>query len=266
LTEPGIDELAVLRRARQGLSPRREDETRVLAALGGVLATPAGSGNAAPPPEGATASQVAAVRLFRLFAGILALGLAGAAGYGWGYRAGTAAERASAVVAPRVTTTPAASPEREPEREAAAVIEVDKAEPRTKPRLRSAEARTREVAPFPSGMRSPENSGLDEEVRQMRRIERAIRDGNPRLALVLSEELDQAVPQGQLMLERRVATLMASCQLGSDGATGRATDFTQQNPNSSYAERLRQICKLPDNQQRTVPEPGTNETKPGGLP
>jgi hypothetical protein len=43
-------------------------------------------------------------------------------------------------------------------------------------------------------------------VRQLRRVERAIREGNPRFALVLLEELDQVMPAGQLLEERRAAS------------------------------------------------------------
>ena len=48
-------------------------------------------------------------------------------------------------------------------------------------------------------------ASLDEEVRALRAVERALREGTPGFALSLLRELDRKVPNGRL-LEERLAT------------------------------------------------------------
>jgi len=76
------------------------------------------------------------------------------------------------------------------------------------------------------------------------RIERALRDNNPRFALGLLGELDRMVPGGQLLEERQAARALAHCQLGSDGAAERAYEFAEQHPQSAYLARIRQACPV----------------------
>jgi hypothetical protein len=192
---------------------------------------------------------------------VVALGLAVTAGYGWGYREGLQARRtptvsdrppSSTVVAsaPTVVVAPSVLPLAAP-----AAVVVERAGAKTAPSLASAAA-PKEALPA---------AGLDEEVRQLRRIERAIRDGNPRLALAIGDNLDRDAPDGQLLLERRAARLMASCQL--DPATGAtpAARYLAGNPQSTYALRLRELCGLATEPQRNGVPPGTNDAESGGT-
>jgi hypothetical protein len=105
---------------------------------------------------------------------------------------------------------------------------------------------------------------LDEEVRQLRRIERAIRDGNPRLALVIGEDLDRTIPRGQLLLERRAASAMAECQLDVPDARVRAQRFIDQSASNTYAARVREICQLQP-PQRNGTSVGTDSAEKGGT-
>ena len=247
-----VQEQRLLAGARRALSPNAADQKRVLASIAPTLAL------ALSPSVSASPGTRARVAHYLL--GVSALGVAVLAGYGWGYWVGAKARPAPAVAAPAVavpggTAPPAAS--------------------NARPGVREPEASSRDVrapvgrrsvavAPTPSVAGPP--PGLDEEVRQLRRIERAVREGNPRLALVIAEDLDQSIPRGQLLVERRAATLMASCQLGADGAEQVAADFLRNNPDSAYAARLREICKLAATPQRTSVGPGTDGLGKGGNP
>jgi hypothetical protein len=119
------------------------------------------------------------------------------------------------------------------------------------------------AARIPSAAPAPSTAvGLDEEVRQLRRVERAIREGNPRLALVLLEEMDQAIPKGQLLEERRAASIMANCQLGSGDAVSNARAFVAKHAGSAYLTRVIGICGLET--ERNSAAPGTNTPRSGG--
>lgn len=238
-------EESLLRHARRGLSPSDADRARVFSALSmAVLPAP----SAPPAPTNSP--------MFQAFVGVLAMGVAGAVGYGFGYRAGNVARPApvavaTAAAAPSVVVVapvPAAAP--------AAIAEAPPGAPVTR-------AAARASAPAPSAAPAPE-VGLDEEVRQLRRIERALRDGNPRLALVIAEDLDRAAPRGQLRIERRAASLMAQCALTEAGAPAEAARFLEQNPSSPYGARLRQLCDLSPSSQRNPSAPGTDPAKDGG--
>lgn len=242
-------ERELLRRARRGLSPTAGDESRVLAATLAAGA-PLGGGTSSADTASAAARQKAV--LARYFAGILALGVAGVIGYGWGYRAGSTARSIPAVAPPATTAKSPPTTEHSPVVTDEAPTETTRDVGPTRELRRAADssARPKALTPLGSSSASAPELGLDEEVRQLRRIERAIRDGNPRLALVLAEELDRALPGGQLSVERHAASLMASCQLDSDGAGAQAARFVAENPASPYAARLSELCKLPRSEQR----------------
>lgn len=253
MTDLEPEEAELFERARRGLSPSTNDRERVLLALGPVLSLP----SAAALPK--TGSRL--VRWGRVGGGLVLLGIAVTAGYGWGYRAGLQARTvparvASAPVAPVVTMTPA-------------VLESPRAVPPPTPMVlperAGAPKTTTSTTSAVAAREAPPEGGLDEEVRQLRRIERAIRDGNSRLALAIGDNLDREIPHGQLLLERRAARLMASCQL--DVATGAAPAgrFLADNPQSAYAQRLRQLCGLSSDPQRNGAPPGTNDAESGGT-
>lgn len=243
------EELEILGRARRGLSASPQDRERVLLALGPSLSA------ASEPALPKAGSKL--LRWGRIGGGSLILALAVTAGYGWGYRAGSQArpnpvEAPPARVMPPVAAPVVATPTLAPP--APAVVLERASAPKTTSGAASA------AAPAPAAAAA----GLDEEVRQLRRIERAIRDGNSRLALAIGDNLDREIPQGQLLLERRAARLMASCQLDAATSAGPAARFLADNPHSAYAQRLRDLCGLAQNPQRNGTAPGTNHAENGG--
>ena len=74
------------------------------------------------------------------------------------------------------------------------------------------------------------------------RIERALREQNPRFALGLLGELDREVPGGQLKEEREAARVLAHCQMGSATAAKLARDFTARHSGSAYVARINRTC------------------------
>ena len=230
------DEASILAQARRALSPTSANEQRVLQNLRAQLATPPNL-----PDVNSLPGRSWPLRAVGAIAVLGAVALSGGLGYRKGLEAGIAQQtklipRANAVV---VASAMSAQPELElappapraaherPLRSVLKVLPVASA------------ARTRnEPPPAPSPL------GLDEEVRQLRRVERAVRESNPRLALVLLEELDRAIPTGQLLEERRAASIMASCQLGTDAAIADARAFAAGHAGSAYLTRVIEICGL----------------------
>ena len=108
-------------------------------------------------------------------------------------------------------------------------------------------------------MGAPQPLGLDDEVRELRRIEKAVREQNPRLALVLLDQLDQTIPTGQLLEERAAARVMANCSLETPSAQGSARAFAAKHPRSAYLARVIEICRLTGaGNERISPAPGTS--------
>jgi hypothetical protein len=249
-------EQQLLSRARRALSPTRTDEQRVLSQLLPALAL---SASVLPA---VAAQKPLSVTVSRSILGVLALGVAGFLGYGWGYQAGLSARVASVVATPApkaVASVPAAASS-EPLR---LPLESESRPPARE--VSSVAAHHADVRIAPIASTDAPAVGLDEEVRQLRRVERALRDGNPRLALVIAEELDQSIPGGQLLPERRAASLMAGCQLGADHAVDAALSFIAKNPTSAYGSRLKEVCHLSGTQRNTAAS-GTEQVRKGGSP
>lgn len=96
---------------------------------------------------------------------------------------------------------------------------------------------------------------IDEEVRVLARVERAIRDNNPRFALGLLDQLNRSVPNGKLTEERTVAFLVASCSLEtSEALFQRASDFASRHASSVYVKRVEQACGVPPSAQTGMRE------------
>ena len=233
-------EQELLARARSGLSPSRADEARVKSAVVrriALLPLAADDGTASTGLDGRFDELVGLAKpwLFRL--GIVAaVAAGGGAGYYFGHRAGVEAGRAAAVSGPREDVEPRRAPPAEPGVVAAPTPLPASAAPLLDlPRpVASAHAAT----PAPSS----DSAGLDEEVRLLRRVERALRDQNPRYAFALLGELDRTVPGGQLVEEREAARAMARCELeGGDDVVMKK--FAESHPGSAYLARVSETCR-----------------------
>jgi hypothetical protein len=85
---------------------------------------------------------------------------------------------------------------------------------------------------------------LDAELALLRRVERALRNGDPALALALLAELDDRYPQTRLAEERLAARTIADCRLDHPDAAARARAFLRERPASVYSERVQSACAL----------------------
>jgi hypothetical protein len=235
-----------LARARRGFSPQDGRAERVLSSLQAALAS------GAEVSAGAGVIGLAAKAWWKttVLVAIVA-GFAGSAGYYVGYRAGRVGVETNQVnpVKERVVETPAPAAPPEP---MASIAEA----PIASVRLPA----TRSVPPRASGTMGSE---LEEEARLLARVERSLREHNPRLALGLLEELDQRIPRGQLQHERSAARVMGHCQLGSPSAARQAREFSRRNPTSAYLARVRESC---DENVGARDDPATDRDASGDSP
>lgn len=241
--------------ARNGFSPTDADRARILSRVMGVPLNQ-GSSSAEGRPFDASAgnastpfSAVLATRVGR----VLGIGmLVGAVG-GLGYQAGldrgrkeqasvAPAPPASAPLAEAVHAAPV-PPERlsddelaEPDQVFAPTMTAD------------ANVRAKPSASVEGDVPQPVNTSLGEELRMLRRVERALRDQNPRLALALLAELDGTAPNGKLNEERRAALATASCQLEPSRAAEIAADFEGHFRESPYQKRIQAACRTHDSE------------------
>jgi len=259
------DEALILAQARNGLGPTSSDERRLLHnVLVQVAMTPVAT---VEPSANGVPKSPWPLRIAGSVAVIGAVALSGGLGYHQGFQAGIAQKnshdtRENAVVSAALPMVDEAKPAPAPSMEPAHPVEhapqIERRwEREAKSNSVSSAARIPSASPAPSS-----RLGLDEEVRQLRRVERAIREGNPRLALVLLEEVDQSMPAGQLLEERRAASIMANCQLGSADAVSNARAFAAKHSGSAYLTRVIAICGLEGEWKSAVP--GTNTPRSGG--
>jgi hypothetical protein len=85
---------------------------------------------------------------------------------------------------------------------------------------------------------------LNDELALLRRVERALRNADPALALALLGELDERFPNSRLVEERQAAKLMADCRLESPEASERARSFLNEHPASVYRQRVQLACAI----------------------
>ncbi|HYQ01814.1 MAG TPA: hypothetical protein VER96_24240 [Polyangiaceae bacterium] len=262
MTQLDDDEALILAQARVGLGPTTADEQRVLQ---GVL-TQITLGSLVPSGGAAPHKSPWPLRIAGSIAVVGAMALSGGLGYHKGWEAGIAKKNQpgtrlnGAVSAPsaRVDASRAAELPREraiPVEQLPLIEDTPQSEHEAKSASSSMHAPSASAAPSAA-------LGLDEEVRQLRRVERALREGNPRFALALIEDLDRAMPAGQLLEERRAAGIMANCQLGSGSAVSNARAFVAKHSGSAYLTRVVEICGLES--ERNSAEPATNTPRSGG--
>jgi hypothetical protein len=258
------NELATLRAARIALEPSDADRKRI---LGTTLE--AAAGGAAPryfvEKAGAVASAASGPALLRraapYVAGAFLLG--GIGGFYAGFSAGQRRVEATPVLVAPVATwandgARSAAPDETPavEAEAPAAVTPTPAPAQNSRPLAPARASTPARASAAATIAlSPERS-LEEELRALRRTERALRDHNPRLARALLAELDRLVPQGKLHEERAAVAAVAACQL--DPSPAPAQQFAAKFASSVHLERVRQACSSGAAQETTAPVDSSN--------
>ncbi len=252
MSELGPEELAILARARRGLSPSARDMARVRAAVGaavtvGAPGSPSAAGELARGPSSTVpAGMTGAAKLGAVVALAAATGLGG---YVLGFRAGVAQREQghaplAAVPAVVVPVTPVATA---PLADVPAPHEpsVEPGQPvrATKPERVSASATASSGNSVVPPAADTHETSLELETRLLARVERALRDDNARLALGLLGELDRSVPGGQLTEERQAARAMGHCALGSEAASKLALGFVEAHPASAYVTRVREACR-----------------------
>jgi hypothetical protein len=201
----------------------------------------------------------------KLLAGLMIAGASGVLGYGLGFRA---AQPASPEPGQRATQTavpadplaasaadavresePVPEPESEPVSDSVSEPESepvsdsvsgpDSVSPRRGITTRSTPSPAAEPEPVPT---EPDPHALARELRALRRVERALREQQPRRALELLGELDRDVPEGRLVEERLATFLMARCALGLGTPARLRGEFNDAYPRSVYRARVEQSC------------------------
>ena len=249
MTDDKRDPAEVLARARRAWSPGEADAARVRRAIGAnVAAGPAAGGGAAPARPRGSASASASTWTSRfLVAGALAAA-SGGAGYWAGHSAGVRDARPTTSVV-SLESSKVVAPEPKPAHAPSRVAETPSlAMPSLVPSRHGAHGARHE-----SGSQTPsQTESLAIEVRALRNAERALRDGNPGLALAFLQDLDRQIPHGQLAEERDAASTLARCARGDHPfGVNLAAEFTERHPGSVYRARVEQACTETDS-----PSPG----------
>ena len=83
-----------------------------------------------------------------------------------------------------------------------------------------------------------------DELALLQRAERAIRSGDPDLALAFLDDIERRYPNTRLGEERTAARLMARCARADAGASEEARRFLQSHGASVYTDRVGELCGL----------------------
>jgi hypothetical protein len=253
-------ERSLLQAARRGLGPPNAAQARVRSAALSAIAANVD----VPLPEPSAFERLAhgaqdaldALRSTRtqanILVGVLGISGVGATGYALGLHAGRTEKQVQG-------GTSAASA---PHGQAAIPVtgQVVEAEP-----VAGVPARR------PTGVHNPQPSeravpsapavtpatDLDEELRTLRRIERVLRENNPRLALSLLDDLDRSTPHGKLLEERDAARVVALCSLddAASVSNGRAAEFATRQPGSVYTTRVNRACAVDEPERERIQTP-----------
>jgi hypothetical protein len=249
MTDDKRDPSEVLARARRAWSPGEADAARVRRKLGAALAGgPASGGNAAPAgPRGLASASTPTWTSRFLVAGAIAAA-SGGAGYWAGHRAGLReALPTTSVIS--LEAPNAVPPAKGPAHAPSPVAETP---PLAMPSLVPSRHEAHSTRHGSESQVPSQTESLAVEVRALRNTERALRDGNPGLALAFLRELDRQVPNGQLAEERDAASTLARCARGDHPfGVNLAAEFTERHPGSVYRARVEQACTETDS-----PAPG----------
>ena len=240
----------ILEQARRGFSPGPGAADRVLAKLGPLMAQ-AGPADLSPEQELGSRSPAVASALGHaptwlsrvLVTALIAAGF-GAGGYWLGFRGGLRQAQSTRTPATPALVASAATPALSASQ---AQTEV-KAEPATvEPPNQPIKERVARASVTTSTRLANPNLGeprdtLQEEVETLRRVERAHRLHNPRLALSLLSELDLLVPRGKLMEERFATGTIARCELALASKDELLAAFVKRYARSAYADRVARAC------------------------
>jgi hypothetical protein len=85
------------------------------------------------------------------------------------------------------------------------------------------------------------------ELALLRRVERALRTGDPALALILLDQLERAYPVSALGEERTAARILVDCARSGELAKPEAARFLEKHPSSVYSDRILRACHLEAN-------------------
>ena len=222
----------LLARARRGWSPNAGDAERVRRGLGAALARGAAA-PAMPAPGRGTHPWLGRVLVTAAFTA------AGAAGGYWAGRGASGERPASSAQIPAAAAAT-------PSRAAAGPTPVPPAAPALAPPASAPAAhpveRPRRLSVAAPANRTPAES-LAVEVRALRNAERALRDRNPGLASAFLDDLDRAIPGGQMREERAALRAIARCTAGQQPfGVNLADEFSASYSSSAYRARVEQAC------------------------
>lgn len=241
--DPAVETL--LARTRRQWSPSDRDVARVRGGLGAALAsgrTASAAGSPAPgaPRFGATPGWISRVVVTAAFT---------AAGAGVGYWAGGRTAKQAPPVAELAQVSPARAPALEAKPTEGPVPAPVAAPTRvaTPASSRAAAARRNDLRRTTTSEPATAEGSLAEEVRALRNVERALREGNPGLASAFLDELDRGVPGGRMTEERDALRAIARCEAGRQPfGVNLAEDFVRAHPGSAYGRRVRDACERTD--------------------
>jgi hypothetical protein len=238
MSDPTERERALLHDMRLVLSPTRSDRDRLGARIAASVASGAMPSYETDAPTGGASEGIVSQGVQGLGAQVAAAALVAVTGFGAGYFTGRSAPSESPtdlVVAPPVHT-PEPSPAARPQSQEAASEKTES--------IASLSSVPKGSPPSASASKpTPSAQTLSEEARELQRVDRALRNGNPSLALGLLTELDERVPRGVLLEERAAARLIARCLNGDADAAIAAVTWLERHPASVYAPRLRAACE-----------------------
>lgn len=96
----------------------------------------------------------------------------------------------------------------------------------------------------PARRRAVPEGSFAGELSLLQRAERAIRSGEPEIALGFLDDIDRRYPKTRFVEERTAARLMARCAHAESEARAPAEAFVHERSNSVYVDRVRELCNL----------------------